>query len=105
MEPDKFRALVKMAAEKIQYPLCLKAIEGSMHKDFHALARATLIYYLPSQIVGLKTKEERREAINSIPEIADPIHTKQFIMHGVKVLWNKYRKDELNGKTTLRNSR
>lgn len=92
MKPDRFRALVKIAAEKIQYPLCLKAIEGSMHKDFHALARATLIYYLPSQIVGLKTKEERREAINSIPEIADPIHTKQFIIHGVQVIWKNAHK-------------
>jgi hypothetical protein len=92
LKPDRFRALVKNAAAKIQYPLCLKYIEGNMHKDFHALARATLIYYLPSQIVGLKTKEERREAINSIPEIADPIHTKQFIMHGVKVLWKNANK-------------
>ena len=92
MKPDKFRDLVKIAAEKIQYPLCLKAIEESMHKDFHALARATLIYYLPDQIAGLKTKEERRDAINSIPDIADPIHTKQFIMHGVKVIWNNANK-------------
>jgi hypothetical protein len=63
-----------------------------MPKEFHALARATLIYYLPSQIADLQTKEERREAINSIPEIADPIHTKQFIINGVKGIWKNAHK-------------
>tara|TARA_R110002050_G_scaffold193528_1_gene328514 strand:- start:348 stop:635 length:288 start_codon:yes stop_codon:yes gene_type:complete len=89
MKPDKLRVLVKNAAEKIYYPQCLKHIEGSMPKEFHALARATLIYYLPSQIADLQTKKERREAINSIPEIADPIHTKEFITNGVKAIWKK----------------
>jgi len=37
MKPDKLRVLVKNAAEKIYYPQCLKHIEGSMPKEFHAL--------------------------------------------------------------------
>jgi hypothetical protein len=89
MKPDKFRVLIKNAAAKIYYPQCLKYIESNMHEDFHRLARATLIYYLPSQIVDLKTRDERREAINCIPDIADPIHTKEFIVNGVKALWKK----------------
>lgn len=89
MKPDRLRTLVKNAAAKIYYPQCLLYIENNMHEDFHRLARATLIYYLPSQIVNLKTKSERREAINSIPTKADPAHTKEFIVNGVKALWKK----------------
>ena len=89
MKPDKLRVLVKNAAEKIYYPQCLKHIEETMDKDFHALARATLIYYLPTKIAELPSKQERRDAINAIPETADPIHTKQFIVAGVKSIWSK----------------
>jgi len=78
-----------MAAEKIYYPQCVEYIKHTLAPQFHQLARATLVYYLPSQIVNLKTKEERRKAIDSIPEDADPKHTKQLVTHGVKAMWKK----------------
>jgi hypothetical protein len=89
MKPYQLRILVENAAGKIYYPQCLKHIEATMDADFHSLARATLIYYLPSKIAELSSKQERRDAINAIPEIADPAHTKQFIVAGVKAIWKK----------------
>ena len=89
MNPASLRAVVKNSAEKIYYPLCLEHIEKNLLPEFHALARATLVYYLPSQIVKLKTKEERRKAIDSIPANADPKHSKQLVTEGVKVMWKK----------------
>jgi len=89
VHPGNFRATVKKSAEKIYYPQCLEYIANNLPDDFHALARATLIYYLPSQIVTLKTKEERRAAIDSIPENADPKHSKELVSQGVRIAWKK----------------
>ena len=89
MHPGTFRATVKKSAEKIYYPQCLKYLQSNLPDDFQSLARATLIYYLPSQIVTLKTKEERRAAIDAIPDDADPKHSKQLVSQGVKIAWKK----------------
>lgn len=89
MHPGNFRAIVKNAAGKIYYPQCLNYLQKNLPDDFQSLARATLIYYLPNQIVTLKTKEERRAAIDSIPENADPKHSKQLVSQGVRIAWKK----------------
>jgi hypothetical protein len=91
MKPAQFNAEIKLAAKKTYYPQCLKYIEDNLDPDFHDLARATLVYYLPSNILDLPSKDERREAIESIPHDAKPSHTRQLVEHGVKALWRKER--------------
>ena len=103
MKPDLFRIIMKNAAEKIYYPQCLMYIEGSMPAEFHDLAKSTLIYLLPSNILSLKTKEERRAAIDSIPDDAHPAFAKDLVRLGVQTIWNKDKKAERHGKTSLRN--
>jgi hypothetical protein len=91
MKPADFNAKIKLAAKKIYYPQCLQYIEDNLDPDFHGLAKATLPYYLPSSILDLPSKEERRKAIDSIPDDAVPSHTKDIVMIGVKLLWKKDR--------------
>ena len=91
MKPAAFNAQIKLAAKKTYYPQCLQYIEDNLDPDFHGLAKATLPYYLPSSILDLPSKEERREAIDSIPDDAVPSHTKDIVKIGVKLLWKKDR--------------
>lgn len=100
MKPDKLRHFVKMAAEKIYYPRCLEAIEESLDPAFHSLARATLVYYLPRVIAALPTVQERRDAIDSIPDDADPSHTKDLVKIGVKMAWEN-REERRFGSATV----
>jgi hypothetical protein len=94
MRPSKFNAEVKLAAKKIYYPQCLQYIEEHLDPDFHDLAKATIMYYLPNNILSLPSKEDRRLAIESIPDDCIPSHTKHFVKQGVKMLW---KKDKANG--------
>jgi len=91
MKPDLFRSIMKNAAEKIYYPQCLMYIEMSMPAEMHDLAKATLPYLLPSNILALKTKDERREAIDSIPDDAYPEFAKDLVKLGVQTIWKKDR--------------
>ena len=92
MKPAAFNAQIKLAAKKTYYPQCLQYIEANLAPEFHDLAKATLIYYLPANILDLPTKEDRRAAIESIPHDATPSHTRQLIEQGVKTLWRKEQK-------------
>ena len=98
MKPDLFRAIMKNAAEKIYYPQCLQYIEISMPAEMHDLAKATLPYLLPSNIRALKTKEERREAIDSSPDDATPAFTKDIVKLGVQNIWNKDKRNAFKAK-------
>ena len=98
MKQDLFRAIMKNAAEKIYYPQCLQYIEISMPTEMHDLAKATLPYLLPSNILSLKTKEERREAIDSIPDDATPAFTKDIVKLGVQNIWNKDKRNAFKAK-------
>ena len=89
MKPNELRKTVEIAAGKIYYPQCIQYIRETMTPEFHDLAQATLPYYLPSQILSLKTKEERLKAIQSIPRDAVPKHTRQLVETGVKAMWKK----------------
>lgn len=89
MNPTQLRKTVEIAAGKIYYPQCVEYIRGAMKPEFHDLALSTLPYYLPSQILDLSTKEERRNAIQSIPQDAVPKHTRQLVENGVKAMWKK----------------
>jgi|TARA_B110000967_G_scaffold53479_1_gene54834 hypothetical protein len=103
VKPDLFRIICKNAAEKTYYPQCLQYIEMSLPVEFHDLAKSTLIYLLPSNILDLKTREDRREAIESIPDDAYPAFAKDIVKLGVTTIWNKEKKAAQNGKTSLRN--
>lgn len=103
MAPGLFREIMKNAAEKTYYPQCLMYIELSMPAEMHDLAKATLPYLLPSNILALKTREERREAIESIPDDAYPAFTKDIVKLGVQTIWKKDKRAQLNGKTAVRN--
>tara|TARA_R110002153_G_scaffold272575_1_gene441459 strand:- start:1490 stop:1783 length:294 start_codon:yes stop_codon:yes gene_type:complete len=92
LKPDLFRVIVKNAAAKIYYPQCIQYIEMSLPVEFHDLAKSTLPYYLPSQILTLKTVEQRRDAIDSIPDDAKPSHTKSLVKLGVRSVWNREKK-------------
>jgi|TARA_R100000951_G_scaffold87464_1_gene75243 hypothetical protein len=94
MKPAKFNAEIKLAAKKTYYPQCLQYIEDNLDPDFHDLAKATLPYYLPSNILELPSKDERRAAIDSIPDNATPSHSKDLVKIGVEMLW---KKDRANG--------
>jgi len=89
MRPDLFRAIMKNAAEKIYYPQCIEYIEISLGAEFHNLAKTTLLYLLPRQILTLNTRQERRAAIDSIPDDAYPDYAKDIVKLGVQNLWNK----------------
>jgi hypothetical protein len=95
MKVAKFNSEVKLAAKKTYYPQCLEYIEANLDPDFHDLAKATLPYYLPSNILDLPSKDERRAAIDSIPDDATPSHTKDIVKIGVKLLWKKDRENGL----------
>ena len=103
MKPALFNTIMKNAAEKIYYPQCLLYIEGSMPAEFYDLAKSTLIYLLPSNILRLATLEERRAAIDSIPDDAHPAFAKDIVRLGVQTIWNNDKRAEKNGKTSLRN--
>ena len=91
MRPSDFNRLIKLAAKQTYYPLCIKYIEDNLDEGFHTLALATLVYYLPKNILNLPSKEERRAAIDSIPHKATPSHTRQLVEHGVMTLWKRER--------------
>ena len=91
MRPSDFNRLIKLAAKQTYYPLCIKYIEDNLDEGFHPLALATLVYYLPRNILDLPTKQERKAAIESIPHEATPSHTKQLVEHGVTRLWERER--------------
>lgn len=92
MKPAAFNAKIKLAAKKTYYPQCLQYIEDNLDSDFHDLAKATLPYYLPSNILDLPSKDERRAAIDSIPDDAVPSHSKDLVKIGVQMLWKKERR-------------
>lgn len=92
MKPSKFNAEIKLAAKKTYYPQCLQYIEDNLDSDFHDLAKATLPYYLPSNILDLPSKDERRAAIDSIPDDAVHSHSKDLVKIGVQMLWKKERR-------------
>ena len=92
MRPAEFNSQIKSAAKKTYYPQCLKYIEDNLEPAFHDLAKATLVYYLPSNILDLPSRDERKAAIDSIPHDATPSHTKQLVEHGVLALWKKERR-------------
>ena len=91
MKPAQFNAEIKLAAKKTYYPQCLQYIEDNLEPAFHDLAKATLVYYLPSNILDLPSRDERKAAIDSIPHNATPSHTRQLVEHGVMTLWKKER--------------
>ena len=91
MRPSDFNRLIKLAAQQTYYPQCIRFIEDNLDEGFHPLALATLVYYLPRNILDLQSKEERRSAIDSIPDDATPSHTKQLVKHGVTRLWERER--------------
>ena len=93
MKPDLFRSIMKNAAEKTYYPQCLMYIEMNMPPEMHDLAKATLPYLLPSNILALKTKQERREAIDSIPGGAYPLFAKDIVKLGVQNIWSKNKRN------------
>lgn len=92
MKPASFNAQVKLAAKKTYYPQCLKYIEDNLAPEFHDLAKATLVYHLPSNILDLPSREERKAAIDSIPDDAVPSHSKDLVKIGVQMLWKKERR-------------
>lgn len=89
MQPSHLRVTVKNAADKIYYPQCIDYLEKNLPEEFIDLAKATLPYYLPSRILDLPSKDERRKAIDSIPADTYPKHTKQLVMSGVQAMWKK----------------
>jgi len=91
MKPAQFNAEIKLAAKKTYYPQCLQYIEDNLEPAFHDLAKATLVYYLPSNILDLPSRDERKAAIDSIPHNATPSHTRQLVEHGVMTLWKRER--------------
>lgn len=92
MKPASFNAQIKLAAKKTYYPQCLKYIEDNLTPEFHDLAKATLVYHLPSNILDLPSREERKAAIDSIPDDAVPSHSKDLVKLGVQMLWKKERR-------------
>lgn len=92
MKPASFNAQIKLAAKKTYYPQCLKYIEDNLAPEFHHLAKATLVYHLPSNILDLPSREERKAAIDSIPDDAVPSHSKDLVKLGVQMLWKKERR-------------
>jgi len=87
MKPSEMTHHSKIAAAKAYYPQCLKYIEENMKPQFRQLAKATLMYYLPRAILDLSTKEERRAAIDSIPDDLDITHFKPIVKLSVRSLW------------------
>ena len=89
MKPAQLKAELKFAAKKIYYPLVVEYIRANLEPEFHDLALASVIFYLPDQILSLPTKEERRQAIDSIPTDAYPAHSRDMVEAGVKILWKR----------------
>tara|TARA_E500000331_G_C17001037_1_gene602024 strand:- start:392 stop:679 length:288 start_codon:yes stop_codon:yes gene_type:complete len=92
MTPERLRLTVQKAADKIYYPQCLEYIEANLQPEFHSLARATLVYYLPTRIADLPTLQERRAAVASIPKDAEPDHTLDFVKSAITQLFAKGRR-------------
>lgn len=86
-----FLTVVRKAAEKKFYPDCVDYIKIHLKADHQELAIANLIYFLPGEIISLKSVEERRKAIDAIPDDCNPPHLKSAIKESVRRLWKTAR--------------
>jgi hypothetical protein len=78
----RFQALllqVKQSSRMVYYPECVAEIERIVDARHRDLAKANLMYFLPQEIAALKTLEERRAAIASIPDDCQPDFLKGYV--------------------------
>lgn len=91
MKPNKLRFECQQAAKKIHYAEVCKYIDEKFEPQFRSLARSTVVFYLPSEILKLDTGKARRDAVMSIPLDADPKHSRSLVEQGVKILFKRRR--------------
>lgn len=76
------------AAGLTHYPAVLERLHRDLDPEFWDLGEATLRFFLPSAILDLPTKLDRREAIDSIP---DP-DLREFVENGIMAIWEQRKK-------------
>lgn len=88
---SQLHQICESAAKKTHYPSVISYLHTHLPKDWWPMAESTVAFFLPRAILDLRTKLERREAIDSIPD-DHPTDLKQFVKDGVTMLWTKERK-------------
>lgn len=83
----RMRQECSAAAEKIYYPDCIEHLKENVPEELFDLARDTLMYYMPRNIIALETLEERRLAVECIPEGAG--YTKWWVKIRMRELWKQ----------------
>ena len=91
MMPGELRQIVERSAKRVYWPEIVAELKSRLPQGFLPLAINNLIYYLPSVIVELPSKNERRAAIDAIPDDCEPWFLKEDIMHRVRFLYSSAR--------------
>ena len=84
--------ICEAAAKKIQYPLVIEHLHTELDEEFWEIAESTVIYFLPRAILALPTKQERRDALETIPNDGKIKSLRLFVENGIVVLWEQGKK-------------
>ena len=100
MKPAKLRKIVEQAADRIFYPEIEGYLDKHLDKQFHPLAKGMLQYFLVNRIMDLNSREERKRALDLLPEDDEVPHLKGFVKYTILRLWSAR-----NVKTNVRDTR
>lgn len=89
MKPAELRKIVEQAADRIYYPEIEGYLDKHLDKQFHSLAKGMLQYFLVNRIMDLDSREERKRALDLLPEEDDVPHLKSFVKYTILRLWSK----------------
>lgn len=87
MKPAELRKIVEQAADRIFYPDIVGYLDKHLDKQFHPLAKGLLQYFLVSRIMDLNSREERKRALDLLPEGDEVPHLKEFVRYTILRLW------------------
>ena len=84
--------ICEVAAKKIEYPLVIEHLHKELDEEFWELAERTVIYFLPRAILDLDTKQQRKDALATIPNDGVITSLRLFVENGVVALWEQGKK-------------
>ena len=96
MQIERFSQLHRVcerAARKCEYPLVIEELHKNLPKEWWEAGESTVIFFLPSAIMSLPTKMDRRAALETIPHNTPVKNLRRFVEDGILTLWKK--RDEL----------
>ena len=92
MQIERFSQLHRVcerAARKCEYPLVIEELHKNLPKEWWEAGESTVIFFLPSAIMNLPTKMDRRAALETIPDDTPVTNLRRFVEDGILTLWKK----------------